>query len=41
VLLAIQDGLPRPGYVLLEVNGKAQEYWAAFFEIEAVKDDLR
>jgi hypothetical protein len=33
-LLALEDGLPRPGYVWVEVNGKPQEAWAAFLEIE-------
>jgi hypothetical protein len=34
VLLALEDGLPRAGYIWLEVNGKAGEYWQAFLEVE-------
>jgi hypothetical protein len=32
--LALEDGLPRPGFVWVEVSGKAQEAWAAFLDIE-------
>jgi hypothetical protein len=32
-VLALEDGLPRPGFVWIEINGKVQESWAAFLDV--------
>jgi len=33
-VIALEDGLPRPGFVWVEINEKAQESWAAFLDVE-------